>query len=157
MARQERLLSHQMSAALSARQNGRRKFNVNGTAEFVELSSSRVPRSLHSARVDAGTAIVQSILALPGRFPVYNMTVNECPEFLANGTITHNCTWTPGDKSPDRLDAYVWLFWGLILEGQVPLGLVLTGAGAPLDEPTKQAMAAKVVEDAIREQGVYWP
>lgn len=65
------------------------------------------------------------------------------------------CTWVPGEKSPDRLDAYVWLFTELGL--QVPLALVATGADQPVDEETKAVRAVKVIEDAIRERGVYWP
>lgn len=28
------------------------------------------------------------------------------------------CTWTPGDSSPDRLDALCWAAWALMLDGQ---------------------------------------
>ncbi len=62
----------------------------------------------------------------PGlKLPVYNLEVEDSPEYFANGILVHNCkvfhtqtfealedqliTWTPETgKSPDRLDALVW-------------------------------------------------
>lgn len=35
------------------------------------------------------------------------------------------CTWLPGEKSPDRLDAYVWLMWGLLLDIEPEPGLFI--------------------------------
>ena len=39
---------------------------------------------------------------------VYNLTVADAPEFYAEGLLVHNCSWAPGEKSPDRMDALVW-------------------------------------------------
>lgn len=33
------------------------------------------------------------------------------------------CTWLPGETSPDRLDALVWLFYGLLLDGPLQPGV----------------------------------
>jgi len=70
------------------------------------------------------------------------------------------CTWLPGDKSPDRLDAYVWLFWGLILEGQ-PL-LELRGGGEPQpvgmrELPSGQTVDAVLVDTLRTGGGVSFP
>lgn len=49
-------------------------------------------------------------LRLSGRArPVYNLQVEGEQEYFANGILVHNCLWTPGDPSPNRLDALVWL------------------------------------------------
>lgn len=32
-----------------------------------------------------------SVYALPGAEPVFNLTVEEAPEFFANGVLVHNC------------------------------------------------------------------
>ena len=160
MARQVRSLNRQMSAVLSARQNGRRNPSTSGAVESVELRSYHGPHSLHSAHVDVGIATVQSISILPGRYLAYNLQVSECPEFIANGILTHNCTWLPGEKSPDRLDAYVWLFWGLILEGQVALefyGGQVERVKTDEEQAVLRKVAAQEVEEAIKAQGFYWP
>lgn len=47
--------------------------------------------------------------------PVYNLTVQDQPEFFANGILVHNCTWVPGETSPDRMDAAVWIFTELLI------------------------------------------
>jgi len=65
---------------------------------------------------------------------VYNLTVEDTPEYFANGILVHNCRvhhvgffpeledqlveWVPGDTSPDRLDALVWALTELMLEEQ---------------------------------------
>jgi phage terminase large subunit-like protein len=40
-------------------------------------------------------------------------------------------TWVPGQKSPDRMDALVWLITALVLEGgpDMPAGLLTVGQG----------------------------
>lgn len=55
--------------------------------------------------------------------PVYNLTVEDEPEFFANGILVHNCMWVPGESdSPDRLDALVWALTELMLGGSASLG-----------------------------------
>lgn len=39
--------------------------------------------------------------------PVYDLTVDDAHEFYANGARVHNCSWQPGQGSPDRVDAMV--------------------------------------------------
>jgi hypothetical protein len=34
---------------------------------------------------------VRCVEKLPGRFPVWNLAVQDCPEFFANGILVHNC------------------------------------------------------------------
>jgi hypothetical protein len=47
-------------------------------------------------------------IAVP-RQPVYDLTVDGPPEFLADGVLIHNCQWDPDEPwSPDRLDGMVW-------------------------------------------------
>lgn len=36
---------------------------------------------------------------------VYDLSVEGVHEFFANGVLVHNCTWLPGQDSPDRMDA----------------------------------------------------
>lgn len=48
--------------------------------------------------------------------PVFDLTVEDAHEFFANGILVHNCTWKPGEDSPDRLDARVWALTELFLE-----------------------------------------
>lgn len=69
-------------------------------------------------------------------------------------------TWLPGEKSPDRLDAYVWLFWGLLLQGTVPLEFYTSAADQPQTEAEQKmarAAAARAVEEAIKTEGIFWP
>lgn len=65
-----------------------------------------------------------SVLAIePGPvLPVYNLTVEDQPEFFAGDILVHNCQYTgaPGEESPDRLDALVWALselFGVQLDG----------------------------------------
>jgi phage terminase large subunit-like protein len=65
---------------------------------------------------------------------VWDLTVNDTPEFFANGILLHNCTWEPLGKmpSPDRLDALVWAFTELMVgyRAEIPsIGLIQVGAG----------------------------
>jgi phage terminase large subunit-like protein len=52
------------------------------------------------------------------------------------------CNWQPGDKSPDRLDAYVWTFTELMVAQQEGGGVLLTV------EDTKEAVPANSWEEA---------
>lgn len=94
-----------------------------------EPASNAVPRSAlpaHERRFVAGPAnvvTVRSVQVLPDPAPVWNLTVEDQPEFFANGILTHNCTWTPeSGTSPDRLDALVWALTELMVgpERQAP-------------------------------------
>jgi len=56
--------------------------------------------------VEENTIIISKNLKRKMR--VYDIEVEEENEFFANNILVHNCEWVPGEKSPDRLDAYVW-------------------------------------------------
>lgn len=51
---------------------------------------------------------------------VYNLTVADAPEFYAEGLLVHNCSWVPGEKSPDRMDALVWALTHLMVTSDNP-------------------------------------
>jgi len=85
----------------------------------AERNSSQRVSAQHSAHVDVGASPILSIS--PSRkSPVWNLTVDGTPEFLANGVLTHNCLWVPGEASPDRLDALVWACTDLLLGRKRP-------------------------------------
>jgi intein/homing endonuclease len=68
----------------------------------------RVERQMQSIAIE-GVAedIIQKITTVNKKTDVYNLKVEGCPEFYANGILVHNCLWLPGDDSPNRLDAMV--------------------------------------------------
>lgn len=105
-----------MSAARADGASGRRLNRASDSVlNAVRLSSPSVfgPRSVDA---DANVDTVRSVRALPDPVPVWNLTVEDQPEFFANGILTHNCTWTPeSGESPDRLDALVWALTELLV------------------------------------------
>lgn len=63
--------------------------------------------------------------------PVYNLTVQDEPEFFANGILVHNCTFTGmgNEPSPDRMDALVWALKQFVSSGlSIPDGTEVSGA-----------------------------
>lgn len=79
------------------------KLFVKNVAMFL-----RVERQMQSIAIE-GVAedIIQKITTVNKKTDVYNLKVEGCPEFYANGILVHNCLWLPGDDSPNRLDAMV--------------------------------------------------
>ena len=71
-----------------------------------------------SALAGVGADIISSIDRVGHNGPVYNLTVQNSPEFYAGGILVHNCQWEPGDSSPNRLDALVWALTELLLGPQ---------------------------------------
>jgi phage terminase large subunit-like protein len=66
------------------------------------------------AHVNVGGVTVLSVQENVEPSTVYNLSVDNQPEYFANGILVHNCQWTPLDKeSPDRLDALVWSIFSL--------------------------------------------
>jgi hypothetical protein len=66
---------------------------------------------LNTALGVASTDItVRKVTQTGNNIPVYNLTIEEVPEFYANGILVHNCMWQPGTgmESPGRMDALVW-------------------------------------------------
>ena len=74
------------------------------------------------------------------------------------------CHWIPGMKSPDRLDAMVWALTELMISQPGELRVLNLGDGEPQTEDEKLAeeqerikVAAAVVMDAIKSDGIFWP
>jgi len=64
--------------------------------------------------------VVAKLAAIEKPIPVYNLEIEDCHEYYANGILVHNCTWVPGEglPSPDRMDSLVWSITALMLTGQ---------------------------------------
>jgi hypothetical protein len=93
-------------------------------ASAAKRSSRPQCASPTTARESAATerwAVVERLETGPV-VPVYNLTVEDQPEFFANGLLVHNCNFTgaPGEKSPDRLDACVWAIRDLMGYNRTP-------------------------------------
>ena len=54
-------------------------------------TASGCSRSTATASPSAAGVYVLSVCELPGRVPVFNLTVEGCPEFFASGVLVHNC------------------------------------------------------------------
>lgn len=94
-------------AALAEKPSGVVASLAPSRVSLVEWLSSPLASEQHSA-----PAHVNAVTVRCGGTPepVYNLTVSGCHEYVANGVLTHNCTWTPeSGTSPDRLDALVWV------------------------------------------------
>lgn len=86
------------------------------------------PHGLDSVLQPAIVAIGLGSVEKGPILPVYNLTIEDAPEFFVNGILVHNCRvhhvgsfpqledqmcqWDPTmqgkQKSPDRMDALVW-------------------------------------------------
>ena len=105
------------------------------SAEFV---ISQQPRGSDSVLppVTRTTGTVKSVT--PGPIvEVFDLQIAEAEEFFASGLLVHNCrvhhvgflqgleeqltSWTPGSKSPDRLDALVWSITELMPQTGIPV------------------------------------
>lgn len=73
---------------------------------------------------------VSSIRTLPGKHSVYNLEVDGCHEYIANGLVVHNCAFPKGghdDQVDAAVNAYTELTQGII--AQVDSGFyVLSGS-----------------------------
>lgn len=73
------------------------------------------------------------------------------------------CTWVPGMKSPDRLDACVWALTELMVTAPSELRILNADPGQPdvaaqqAADAARLAAAEAVVLDAIRREGIFWP
>jgi predicted phage terminase large subunit-like protein len=63
--------------------------NAGLALKVSELQASRVPQSVKNQ--ESCGCSVSAVRALPGRTPVYNLTVEGNPVFYANGVLVHNC------------------------------------------------------------------
>ena len=109
---------------------------------------------------NVGTSVITAITPNGIAEPVYNLHVADSPEFFANGLLVHNCSYVPGAKSPNRMDALVFAMTDLMLESQA-LGLIdfLKDGGAQkvLDTMNKTARATTLVKPMIPEQAPTCP
>jgi hypothetical protein len=93
--------------------------NENNASSLSSAWNVAAPFSLQAceprfAHVNVGGVTVLSVQENVEPSTVYNLSVDNQPEYFANGILVHNCQWTPLDKeSPDRLDACVWTLWSL--------------------------------------------
>lgn len=72
------------------------------------LESSSEPGTTPSS--GGASTTVRRVLPPSGpAVPVYDLTVEGEHEFFAAGLLVHNCTWQPGQKSPNRLDTLAHL------------------------------------------------
>lgn len=92
---------------------------LNATDELEELKCHAIaPACGRDGVVRRVVASTTARLNTPGlRRDVFNLKVEGQPEYYANGILVHNCQWVPGDASPDRLDALVWVLTELMLKG----------------------------------------
>jgi hypothetical protein len=80
-------------------------------AEKSLLEDQRMVNLIHSNAI--GDTIVSIKIMKQAR--VWDLQIAEAHEFFANGMLVHNCEWTPGDKSPNRLDALTYALTELML------------------------------------------
>jgi len=106
--------SRPLSAALGARRSGSAGRTARTPAPSAGTSTgpgrtSRQATAPTSAATAPWAAVVQSVHASGVRL-VYDLSVEDQPEFFAGGLLVHNCTFTgaDGERSPDRLDSLVW-------------------------------------------------
>jgi len=77
---------------------------------FVRMDALTCSGAIHCGEAPGavgptGVESVQSVERLPGKHPVYNLTVEDAHVYFANGVLTHNC------------DAFAWL--GSLLEDMI--------------------------------------
>ena len=104
--------------------SGKQKNPLNGLVDNAGRFFQVVQPSHSFAHDLAREDIVESmVVRTVEKQSVYNLTIEDAPEYFANGILVHNCLWTPTDtKSPNRLDAVVWLM------------TMLKSAGAPSED-----------------------
>lgn len=66
----------------------------------VNCSSRKLPPVSFAADV-----VVSALFTLPGKHPVYNLEVEGCHEFVANGLLVHNCAFPQEGVHDDMVDA----------------------------------------------------
>ena len=93
----------------------RRKF-----ASSANWNSKLSATALSSAVGRVGTSSITAIIPSGTAKDVYNLHIDGCHEYFANGLLVHNCvTYVPGQPSPDRLDAMVHGCVALITIGMI--------------------------------------
>lgn len=79
---------------------------------------------------------------LPGRHPVYNLEVEDCHEYVANGVLVHNCTF-PAGKHDDIVDACSGAFNRLALAGRP------SDVGVVRHSDAELALAGEVLTEGV--------
>jgi len=114
---------HEISA-----NGGNKDFHLPTNASNAGMILNQPPHGLDSVLQPAIVAIGLGSVEKGPILPVYNLTIEDAPEFFVNGILVHNCRvhhvgsfpqledqmcqWDPTmqgkQKSPDRMDALVW-------------------------------------------------
>jgi len=100
---------------------------LNGIVAEVNNGGDLVKNTIRHVESDDGTKIGQSVRVLEVRATKGKYTRAEPVASLYEQHRIHHvgsfpqledqqCTWVPGEKSPDRVDALVWLFTKLLVE-----------------------------------------
>lgn len=74
------------------------------TAARLSALLTPAPSAAPASVVSATAPRVSSVRLLPDRSPVYNLEVDGCPEYFANGLLTHNCKWQYPEDAWDNLE-----------------------------------------------------
>jgi phage terminase large subunit-like protein len=101
---------------------------LNGIVAEVNNGGDLVKNTIRHVEADDGAKIGQKVRVLEVRATKGKYTRAEPVASLYEQHRIHHvgsfpaledqlCTWVPGEKSPDRLDALVWLFTKLMVEG----------------------------------------
>lgn len=74
---------------------------------FAARSSSPAipaPAHAHAPADTASSPCVRAVKPLSARYPVYNLDIEDCPEYYANGILTHNCKWRYPTECWDNME-----------------------------------------------------
>lgn len=94
------------------------------TLRSVLQPGQRVPRILKAHASDSKKTRAEPVSTLYEQGRIYHVgAFAELEDQM--------CTWVPGDKSPDRLDAMVWGFTHLLVEGGIKRTAVARAKGLP--------------------------
>ena len=98
-------------------QNQKEKQNNKNIVHIAELKSTQKTQEPYAVQYNAEISIVLKVEKLPNKQAVYNLSVDECQEYYANGILVHN-SW----RYPESWDQAMM---GLRL-GTKPQGIVTT-------------------------------
>ena len=114
------------------RRNRQSDLNASKTGGRPEIQGQSLVRSAGSRswfeapRQSFAEDTVESVIVSAFPEDVYNLTVEEQPEYFASGLLVHNCEYVPGMEheeggSPDRMDALVWAITELLIDQEQQL------------------------------------
>jgi phage terminase large subunit-like protein len=113
--------------------------NGNESPPSNERASDAAPRTKREAPTAIGAArrvgsrratTVKRLASLPEHDDVYDLTIEDVPEFFANGILVHNCD----EPAKWRYLSTIWSNIELAtrLRGDVPIEIIVTGTPRPL-------------------------